>query len=71
MQQDPKVGCYKLNNLSNELYSESMFIFECAPKCRGQFLKQKRDNMITVQNEQRCRMLECKIELMRAALPDN
>jgi hypothetical protein len=42
-----------------------MFIFVCAPKCRGQFLKQKRDNMITVQNEQRCRILEYKIPAER------
>lgn len=65
MQPDPAVGSYKLNNLSNELYLESMFIFVCALKCRGQFLKQKRDNVITVQNEQWCRMLEYKIPTKR------
>jgi hypothetical protein len=26
-----ELGCYKLNNLSNELYLESMFIFVCIP----------------------------------------
>jgi hypothetical protein len=65
MQPDPGVGSYKLNNLSNELYLESMFIFVCALKCRGKFLKQKRDNVIMVQNEQRCRMLEYKIPAER------
>jgi len=35
-----------------------MFIFVCALKCRGQFLKQKRDNLIRTQNEQWRRMLE-------------
>jgi hypothetical protein len=38
-----------------------IFVFVCALKCRGQFLKQKRDNVITAQNEQWCRMLEYKI----------
>lgn len=61
MQPDPAVGSYKLNNLSNELYLESMFIFVCALKCRGHFLKQKRDNLITAQNEQWCRTVEYKI----------
>ena len=42
-----------------------MFIFVCALKCRGQFLKQKRDNVITAQNEQWCRMSEYKMPTER------